>query len=119
MPLTDTNIRNAKPTGKVQKLSDGEGLYLHISTTGAKLWRMAYRFGGKQKTLSFGKYPTVTLQEARRRRAEAKEQLAAGLDPGEREEGSQGRGQGRGAGSAKHLRGHCSGMVWLVFSVPY
>lgn len=83
MPLTDTNIRNAKPTGKLQKLTDGEGLQLHISPTGGKLWRMAYRFGGKQKTLSFGQYPAVSLQEARRRRAEAKEQLAAGLDPGE------------------------------------
>ena len=82
MPLTDTNIRNAKTTGKVQKLTDGEGLYLHISPTGGKLWRMAYRFDGKQKTLSFGKYPAVSLQEARKRRAEAKEQLAAGLDPG-------------------------------------
>lgn len=53
-PLTDTSIRNAKPTAKAQKLSDGEGLYLHISPTGGKLWRMAYRFGGKQKTLSLG-----------------------------------------------------------------
>ncbi len=69
MPLTDTNIRNAKATSKVQKLSDGEGLYLHIAPTGSKLWRMAYRFDGKQKTLSFGKYPAVSLQEARRRRA--------------------------------------------------
>ena len=82
MPLTDTNIRNAKATGKVQKLTDGEGLYLHISPTGGKLWRMAYRFDSKQKTLSFGKYPAVSLQEARKRRAEAKEQLAAGIDPG-------------------------------------
>jgi len=83
MPLTDTSIRNAKPATKAQKLSDGEGLYLHISPTGGKLWRMAYRFGGKQKTLSFGPYPAVSLQEARRRRTEAKGQLAAGLDPGE------------------------------------
>ena len=83
MPLTDTNIRNAKATNTVQKLSDGEGLYLHIAPTGSKLWRMAYRFDGKQKTLSFGKYPAVSLQEARRRRAEAKELLAAGSDPGE------------------------------------
>ncbi len=82
MPLSDTSIRNAKATDKVQKLSDGEGLYLHISPTGGKLWHMAYRFDGKQKTLSFGKYPAVSLQEARKRRAEAKEQLAAGLDPG-------------------------------------
>lgn len=83
MPLTDTNIRNAKATGKVQKLTDGEGLYLHISPSGGKLWRMAYRVDGRQKTLSLGQYPAVSLQDARKRRAEAKALLAAGIDPGE------------------------------------
>ena len=68
MPLTDTSIRNAKPDKKARRMSDGEGLYLEISPAGGKLWRMAYRFGGKQKTLSFGQYPAVSLQEARRRR---------------------------------------------------
>jgi len=82
MPLTNTNIINAKATGTVQKLTDGEGLYLYISPSGGKLWQMAYRFNGKQKTLSFGKYPAVSLQDARMRRAEAKEQLAKGIDPG-------------------------------------
>ena len=81
MKLTDTFIRNLKPTGKVQKHSDGGGLYLHVSTVGGKLWRMGYRFGGKQKTLSFGTYPAVSLKDARQRREEAKEMLAAGIDP--------------------------------------
>jgi integrase len=80
----NTNIRNAKPSAKVQKLSDGEGLYLHIAPTGGKLWRLAYRFDGKQKTLSFGKYPAVSLQDARKRRMEAKELLAANIDPGQK-----------------------------------
>ncbi len=83
MPLTDTSIRNAKTSATVQKLSDGGGLYLHISPAGGKLWRMAYRFGGKQKTLSFGAYPAVGLKDARARREEAKTLLAEGVDPGE------------------------------------
>ncbi len=81
MPLTDVLLRNIKPIDKVQKISDGEGLYLHVSQTGGKLWRMAYRYAGKQKTLSFGAYPAVSLKEARKRRDEAKELLAAGVDP--------------------------------------
>ena len=57
MALSDTSIRSIKPSDKVQKVSDGAGLYLHVTSTGSKLWRMAYRFDGKQKTLSFGSYP--------------------------------------------------------------
>ena len=83
MPLNDTAIRQAKHSGKPagDKHSDGGGLYLHIKAAG-KYWRMAYRFGGKQKTLSLGVYPTVTLAQARKRRDEAKVQLADGFDPG-------------------------------------
>jgi hypothetical protein len=83
MNLTDTHIRNLKASGKVQKLSDGGGLYLHCAPTGGKLWRMAYRFNGKQKLLSFGAYPAVSLKDARARRDEAKELLAKDIDPGE------------------------------------
>ena len=75
MPLSDPAVRNAKPTGKPQKLADTEGLYLFISPTGGKLWRMDYRFAGKRKTLSFGKYPAVGLKDARTRRDKAKELL--------------------------------------------
>ena len=82
MKLTDTALRALKPTDKVQKLSDGGGLYLHVTPTGSKLWRMAYRYGGKQKILSFGPYPTLSLHDARKMREEAKEQLLKGLDPG-------------------------------------
>lgn len=81
MKLADTFLRGLKTTGKVQKYSDGGGLYLYISPTGGKLWRMGYRYEGKQKTLSFGAYPAVSLKDARNRREEAKEQLAAGIDP--------------------------------------
>eukprot|EP01036_Dinobryon_divergens_P002778 gene2778-3652_t len=64
MPLTDTTIRNAKPSAAVVKLSDGAGLQLWIMPTGAKLWRLAYRFGGKQKKLSIGPYPEIDLRSA-------------------------------------------------------
>ena len=82
MKLSDTKIKNTKPTDKVQKISDGGGLYLHVSTAGGKLWRMAYSFDGKQKTLSFGAYPAISLKNAREKRDEAKALLAQGIDPG-------------------------------------
>jgi integrase len=81
MPLTDTAIRNAKPGLMLIKLSDGGGLHLLIQAHGAKLWRMAYRHGGKQKTLAFGVYPAVSLAEARARRDAAKKLLGEGVDP--------------------------------------
>ena len=86
MPLTDTAIRNAKATGKPQKLADAEGLYLFISTTGGRLWRLDYRFAGKRKTLSLGKYPVVGLKDARERREEAKKLLAKGVDPSQQKQ---------------------------------
>jgi hypothetical protein len=72
MALTDVAIRTAKPTNALQKISDGEGLQLWIQPNGSKLWRMAYRFAGKQKSLAFEAYPAVSLSEARKRRDEAK-----------------------------------------------
>lgn len=83
MSLTDTTIRNAKPSNKPQKLFDGNGLYLFISPAGGKLWRMKYRFEDKEKVLSLGKYPAVSLKQARERMNEAREKLANGLDPSE------------------------------------
>ncbi|HJV52811.1 MAG TPA: integrase arm-type DNA-binding domain-containing protein [Noviherbaspirillum sp.] len=85
MALNDLQCKNAKETDRPQKLADGEGLYLFIPPNGSKLWRMAYRFGGKQKTLSFGVYPYVTLAAARQKRFDAKQALAEGRDPGAKE----------------------------------
>jgi integrase len=79
--LKDVAVRNAKPSTKPRKLSDGGGLHVLIQPTGGKLWRLAYRFSGKQKTLALGVYPVVSLEEARRRRDEAKELLARSVDP--------------------------------------
>jgi integrase len=81
MPLSDTACRNAKAGPRPQKRSDGGGLFLLIAPTGGKLWRFSYRFGGKQKTLAFGRYPEVPLAEARRLRDAAREELARGVDP--------------------------------------
>jgi len=81
MPLTDTAIRNAKASSKAVKLSDGGGLFLLIQPRGTKLWRLAYRFGGKQKLLAFGIYPTISLSAARARRDAAKKHLSDGVDP--------------------------------------
>jgi len=83
MPLTDIQVRNAKPQDKAYKLSDGGGMYLLVTPTGGKLWNLKYRFGGKEKRLSFGAYPAVSLADARHRREEAKKLLANGVDPGE------------------------------------
>ena len=81
MKLTDTFLRGIKATGKMQKHPDGGGLYLYVSPTGGKLWRIDYRFEGKRKTLSMGAYPTISLADARTRRQEAKVLLAQGIDP--------------------------------------
>lgn len=81
MPLTDTAIRKAKPGAGTIKLSDGGGLQLHIHPNGSKYWRLAYRYDGKQKSLSFGVYPEVSLAEARKRREAARALLRQGKDP--------------------------------------
>jgi hypothetical protein len=81
MPLKDTTVRNAKPSAKPRKLSDGGGLYMLVQPTGSKLWRLAYRFAGTQKTLALGVYPTVSLEDARRHRDDAKKLLARSVDP--------------------------------------
>ncbi|MBI5137137.1 MAG: integrase arm-type DNA-binding domain-containing protein [Nitrospirae bacterium] len=82
MPLTELSIRNARAGEKAARMSDGGGLYLQMEPNGGKYWRLAYRFGGKQKTLALGVYPTITLKDARARRDEARRQLAHGIDPG-------------------------------------
>ncbi|WP_028211551.1 tyrosine-type recombinase/integrase [Paraburkholderia mimosarum] len=83
MALTDTAVRNAKPTDKQKKLYDGQGLLLLITPAGGKRWVFKYRIGGKEKSLALGMYPQVSLSDARRRRDEAREKLAASIDPSE------------------------------------
>jgi integrase len=81
MSLTDFTIRNTKPARSPQKLADGGNLYLLVSPAGGKLWRLNYRYLGKQKTVSLGSYPDVTLAMARERALETKKLLASGRDP--------------------------------------
>ena len=83
MPLTDTAIRQAKPTEKPYKKADEKGLFVLFQPTGAKWWRLKYRFGGKEKLLSLGTYPQVTLSQARAIRDKYRALLAQGIDPGE------------------------------------
>lgn len=79
--LTDVAVRNAKPGPKPYKMGDSHGLFLLVQPTGGKLWRFKYRVDGREKKLSIGPYPEIGLGEARRRRDEAREAMAAGKDP--------------------------------------
>jgi integrase len=81
MALADTNIRNAKARPKPYKLGDSLGLFLLVQPSGGKLWRLKYRVDGREKKMGFGTYPEVSLADARRRRDEARELIAAGKDP--------------------------------------
>lgn len=79
MPLSDVKVRNLTTPGRY---TDGEGLYLQVTPSGGRYWRMKYRFGGKEKLLAFGVYPVVGIKEAREKRFVAKQMLSRGDDPG-------------------------------------
>ena len=81
MPLTATAVRHVKPSNRARKMFDGGGLYLEVVPSGGKWWRLKYRFAGKEKRISLGVYPDVSLREARRRRAQARRLLAREIDP--------------------------------------
>lgn len=83
VPLSDMQVSRAKSQAKDVKLFDGGGLFLMITPTGGKLWHFKYRFDGKEKKLSFGSYPSISLSDARQRREDAKKLLANGVDPSE------------------------------------
>ncbi|HZQ00783.1 MAG TPA: integrase arm-type DNA-binding domain-containing protein [Reyranella sp.] len=81
--LTDTKVKNAKARVRPYKLGDGGWLYLLVKPSKSKLWRMAYRFHGREKLLALGSYPEVSLKDARNKRDEARSRLQQGFDPGE------------------------------------
>lgn len=83
MPLSDTALRQAKPTDKPYSLADEKSLSLLVQPTGSKWWRFRYRFDGKAKMLSLGTYPDVSLKDARAKRDDARKLLASGIDPSE------------------------------------
>jgi hypothetical protein len=82
VPLTDLQIRSAKPRAKPYKLTDGGGLFVEVTPSGTKLWRLKYRrANGKENKLHLGQYPTMGLAEARLRREEMRHQIANAIDP--------------------------------------
>ncbi|AWH87874.1 tyrosine-type recombinase/integrase [Limnobaculum parvum] len=87
--LTIKQIDSSKPKDKAYRLADGEGLFLFIPPTGKKVWRMRYRFEGKEKTLVIGPYPEISLADARAKRFEAKVKLSSGIDPSEQKQVSK------------------------------
>ncbi|MEP0316118.1 MAG: integrase arm-type DNA-binding domain-containing protein [Hyphomonas sp.] len=95
MPLTDSEIEGFEPRARSYKRSDGHALYIFITPNGSKLWRMSYRFEGKQKTLSFGSYPIVSIEEARDLRTRAKRLLRQEIDPGAVQRSRKARRRGR------------------------
>ena len=99
MSLSDSAIRSAKPAEKPFRLYDVGGLYLEVSPAGGKLWRLKYRIAGKEKRLSFGVYPDVSLKSARERRDEARKVLAEGIDPGEQRKAQKAASEARALNS--------------------
>lgn len=97
MPLTETRIRTARAGDKPQKIADERGLFLLVSPNGSKLWRLKYRFAGKEKLLALGAYPDVSLKTARDLRDQARAKIAGGTDPSE--ERRQAKQEATGAGT--------------------
>lgn len=83
MSLTNIDIKNARPRDKNYRIYDEKGLYLEVTPAGGKLWRLKYRFGGKEKRLAIGPYPEVGLKAAREARDAARSPRANGTDPSE------------------------------------
>ena len=81
MPLRELEVRAAKPQQRPYKLYDADGLHMMVTPAGGKLWRLRFRVGGKEKTLSLGAYPKLGLSEARRLKSEALDKLDQGIDP--------------------------------------
>lgn len=81
MALSEFAVRKAKPREKAYKLFDGGGLFLHVQPNGSKHWRLKYRYDGKEKLLSFGPFPAISIADARIQRERTKEKLAKGSDP--------------------------------------
>ncbi|NHO33470.1 Arm DNA-binding domain-containing protein [Acetobacter fallax] len=79
--LTDVQLRRLAPREKPYKLTDTGGLFILVQKNGSRLWRMKYRFGGREKLLAFGAYPGVTFAAARDARDQARAELRAGRDP--------------------------------------
>ena len=80
MPLTDSKIRNAKSTDRPYKLFDAKGLYLYVTPAGGRIWRLKYRMYDKERLLTIGTYPEVSLADARQKQLEARALIKQGKD---------------------------------------
>lgn len=89
MALTAIEAKNAKASDKPRKLSDGGGIFLLVNPNGAKYWRLAYRYGGKQKVFALGVFPDTRLSEVRIKREEARRLVAYGVDPSAAEQATK------------------------------
>ncbi|NOW45698.1 integrase [Novosphingobium sp. SG751A] len=105
MALTDIAIRNAKAGDKAIKLADGGGMFLLVTPAGGKLWRLKYRVDGREKLLSIGTYPEISLSEARKRRDQARELLAQGQDPSREKRRAKVRAKAEAENTFKALAG--------------
>ena len=83
MPLSDIQVRNLKPRDKSYKVTDFEGLFVLVKANGSRLWQFKYRMFGKERLLSIGVYPQVSLAQARKAKDDARAKVAAGIDPSE------------------------------------
>ena len=81
MSLKDVQVKQVKSRAKPFKFTDGAGLFLWVTPSGGKIWRWTYRFEGKAKLMTFGKYPAISLIQAREKHSDARKLLAAGVDP--------------------------------------
>jgi hypothetical protein len=98
MPLTDAAIVNAKPKARAYKLADGAGMYLLVRPGGAKYWRLKYHYAGKEKLVSLGVYPEVSLTQARSARDWARGVLESGNNPSDVKRGARERPRAAGTG---------------------
>lgn len=97
MPLTDTRLRALKPRESVYRIADRDGLCIEVRPSGGRFWRYRYRFAGRAQMLSLGRYPSVSLQDARRAAQDARALLDAGTDPAHVQRRAQARSQAPGA----------------------
>jgi hypothetical protein len=97
MPLTDQQVRSAKPATRPRRLFDSGGLYLEVAPSGGRWWRFKYRIAGKEKRISLGVYPEVSLKEARLKRDDARKQLALRVDPSAMKKALKASGSTNGA----------------------
>ncbi|SFN01741.1 tyrosine-type recombinase/integrase [Thermodesulforhabdus norvegica] len=137
MIIKDTHLRNAKPKDRPYKIHDGSGLGLYclVMPNGSRLWRIDYRYDGKRKTLSLGKYPEVSLEEARKQALECRKMVKNGIDPSEARRTEKNRNTStftavaeewyqirRVSWSAKHaqkIRGHLENHIYPCFGGKY